>query len=89
MPIITNRHWRQFRYRYEVPEAVLADDYEHLDADVSDGFFKYRGCWYHTSDFLRLDESEWDGAAGVTNTSSVVIKIARDGEAYQIGLAWA
>jgi hypothetical protein len=44
--IITNHHNRPFRYRYEVPDEVLADQFDHLDEDDGfDGFFCYRNIW--------------------------------------------
>ncbi len=88
MPILTNNHWRQFKYRNEVPDAILADQFEHLDADEGfDQFFQYKRSWYHLSDFMRLEDSEWQGACGICNTASVVIRVSQDAETYQIGLA--
>jgi hypothetical protein len=81
----TNRHWRQFLTRDEVPAKVLADQFDYLDGDTFDGFFRYLGHWYHTSEFMRLDSTPgWDGAAGDSYFSATLIKLSRDGERYQV-----
>ena len=96
LEIRTNRHWRNFLYRNEVPAAVLADRFDWLSEDDGyDGFFQYRGWWYHTSEFMACPPvvkdnpddamAYWDGYHGDSYFSGVVIKISRDGEQYQIG----
>ena len=54
MNIVTNNHHRPFAYRYEVPASVLADQFDYHDDDVVDGYFCYRGYWYHTDMFMRV-----------------------------------
>ena len=88
MKIITNNHWRQFKYRNEVPESVLADQFDYQDEeDGYDGFFQYRDSWYHLDYFMCIENhpdaefSKWDGHA-----SGVVIRLADNGEEYQVGL---
>lgn len=87
--IKTNHHWRQFVYRSDVPADVLSSQFDHLsEDDGSDGFFCYRGHWYHTSDFMRATGGEltsWDGYASDSYFSGVVIKLSRDGESYRVG----
>lgn len=98
--ITTNHHWRDFVYRSDVPAAVLADRFDHLDADdATDGFFCYRGWWYHVSDFMALNTTSepaegladadalhrWQGYHADSYFSGVVIKISRDSERYQVG----
>ena len=97
MKIKTNNHWRQFSYRNEVPGSVLADQFDWTNeaheehGDYSDGFFQYRGYWYHLSDFMRWTcpqegfEQYWDGYSSDSFFSGVFIKISDDGEEYQIG----
>lgn len=88
--IKTDHKWKQFSYRYEVPKKVLKDQFSHLDEDdASDGFFKYKGYWYHLSDFMALrgDDSpfgKWDGYSGDSYFSGVLIKTSSDGEQYMI-----
>ena len=84
--IITNHHWRQFKYRYEVPPSVLEDQFDLCDDD--DGFIHYRGRWYHLSEFMVTDQfSEWDGFHSDSFFSGILIKLSDDGEEYQVALA--
>ena len=90
MQVITNHHWRQFKYRNEVPDNVLSEYFEHLDED-EDGFFSYRGHWYHLSDFMRFDDhapfdSKWDGYCSDSFFSGVLLKYGDDCETYQVAL---
>ena len=83
--ITTNNHWRDFKYRDEVPAKILADEFDYLDADTLDGFIHYRGYWYHTCDFMRTPgDHEWDGSHPDSAFSGVLIKLSNDGETYQI-----
>ncbi len=51
--ITTNHHVHEFLYQWDVPNDVLNDQFEHLDSfEATTGFFKYRGWWYHVSDFM-------------------------------------
>lgn len=92
MEILTDHKAKHFKYRYEVPEKVLADQFAHLDEeDGLDQFIKYRRDWYHLTDFLRfiyaVDEGDfkgWDGYINHTAFSGVLIKIV-DSETYIIG----
>jgi hypothetical protein len=87
----TDRKWKQFKYRDEVPKKVLADQFDYQDEDVIDGYFKYRGYWYHTDMFMRLGHgapsafSGWDGYHSDSAFSGVLIKLSPDGEEYQVG----
>ena len=88
--IKSNFQWRQFKYRYEVPAEVLADRFEHLTEDDCDGYFCYRGWWYHTSDFMRFDDrspfpNTWHGYHSDSFFSGVLIELSDDGEAYRVG----
>lgn len=84
----TNRQFRPLAYREEVPADVLANQFGHLDEEeVSDGFFCYRGHWYHVSDFMRAPEalSDWDGYAPDSYFSGVVIKLDPYSECVMCG----
>jgi hypothetical protein len=89
--IRTNRNWRAFCYRDEVPATVLQSQFDHLNEDDAlDGFFSYKGYWYHTSDFLRMEGLAielpgWDGYTSDSYFSGVVLKLSSDGERYRIG----
>jgi len=83
----TNNHWRYFVCRNEVPKDVLDDQFDHLDEDECfDNFFKYRGTWYHTSDFMRIEDENWDGSHAHCAFSGVIIKLNKDGEQYKVGM---
>ena len=94
LTIRTNHQWRQFTYRSEVPDKVLADQFDHLDEDEGfDGFFCYRGIWYHLSDFMRVGYpgpfgqtamGGWHGYASDSFFSGVLIKVSEDGEEFQV-----
>lgn len=90
MEIITNNQWRDFLYGYEIPETVLQSDFDYLDDDeTTDGFIKYRGCYYHLSEFMRLTDNtgipgDWSGYLSDSAFSGVLVRVSRDGEQYQI-----
>lgn len=86
----TDHKWKQFKYRNEVPEKVLKDQFEHLDAEEQDDqFFCYRGWWYHVSDFMsgKLTDitGDWDGYHSDSYFSGVLLKLSKDGEEYRVG----
>jgi hypothetical protein len=86
----TNNHWHNFKYRDEVPAAILGSEFDYQDEDDSfDGFIQYRGNWYHLDGFMRMDStselSDWHGYASDSYFSGVVIRVSEDGEQYQIG----
>jgi hypothetical protein len=87
--IKTDHKWRQFKYRDEVPDKVMRDQFSHLDN--MDGFFKYRDWWYHLSDFMLVDEHSplrehgWHGYHSDSYFSGVVIKTHPDGGEYMVG----
>ena len=84
--ITTNHHVREFLYMWDVPYDVLCDQFEHLDSfEATTGFFKYRGWWYHVSDFMGTPMEGWDGAAPDSFFSGVLIKLHDDGETYTVG----
>ena len=91
MKVRTNNHWRDFKYRDEVPANVLADQFDWTNdwyaqyGDYSDGFIEYRGFWYHLGDFMRGGVEGWHGVHADSFFSGVVIRLSEDGEQYQIG----
>lgn len=82
----TDKKWKPFVYGQDVPKKVLKD-FDHLDDESShDGFFRYLGRWYHTSDFMVApSDLPWDGYHSDSFFSGVVMKISKDGESYQVG----
>ena len=93
LTIRTDRKWKDLQYRWDVPAKVLADQFDYQDTSeesgVTDGFFCYLGTWYHLDQFTRMESSdvlaEWDGYAGDSYFSGVLIKLSEDGEQYQVG----
>lgn len=90
--ITTNHRWRAFSYRYEVPPAILASEFDWLSEDDGfDGFIKYRGRWYHVSGFMNMGDNihpemcQWQGYHADSYFSGIVINVSPDGENYQIG----
>lgn len=91
--IKTDKKWKDFVYRYDVPEKVLKSEFDWLDEDEGvDGFFKFKGTWYHQSMFMRINHGDpnspfknWDGYHGDSAFSGVVIKLSDDGEKYKVG----
>lgn len=87
----TDHKFKFFVPRGDVPAKVLAGQYAHLDEDAAlDGFFCYRGRWYHLSDFLRADVGFLEGApfrvdgyASDSYFSGVVVQISGDGDRYK------
>lgn len=92
MPVTvkTDHKWRDLVYRHDVPAEVLASEFDYQDAeDVLDGFFCYRGCWYHLDGFMRIENNPdltgWDAYASDSYFSGVVIKLSKDCEQIKIG----
>ncbi len=85
--IVTDHKWKNFKYANEVPQGVLASEFDYQDRDhVVDEFFCYRGSWYHLDMFMRCELPGWSGYHGDTYFSGVLIKISHDGEQYQVGM---
>jgi hypothetical protein len=92
LTIKTDHKWKHFKYRYEVPAKVLASQFDYQkEDDALDGFFCYRGYWYHLDGFsvMAMPEHEqlkdWHAYAGDSYFSGIVIKVSSDGETYQVG----
>ena len=88
LEITTNHHWREFLTESDVPADVLADQFDYLDEQDSSTYFQYRGWWYHLSDFMCTGKmffgTQWGGYASDSFFSGVLIRLAEDGERYQI-----
>ena len=94
MRITTNNHWRQFKYRHEVPEHILASEFDWTnEEDHSGGFFQYKGWWYHLDDFMLSTDpaiaDHWHGIHTDTFFSGVLIRLSDDGEQYQIATVYS
>ena len=84
LTVKTNHQWRDLVYRVDVPAKVMADQFSHLGEDEIDGFFEYRGYWYHVSDFMTVDKNSpldgWQGYASDSYFSGIVVKFSEDME---------
>ena len=98
LEIKTNHHWRPFAYRNEVPAKVLADQFDWTNEDDHyDGFFQYRGCWYHLSEFPSFTSfaggnepfKDWHGYHPDSAFSGILIRVSRDGERFRVGTYFA
>ena len=77
--IITNNHDRPFLYRYEVPQVILNGDLDWTDGSDHDGYFCYRGIWYHAGQFMRFCGTAWIGSPEPTGRSTEVQSDKWDG----------
>lgn len=84
MNITSNYNKREFLSSYEVPEEILKEEFDWCDSDY--GFFKYKGTWYHISQFMRLPSCPgWNGVLGDSYFSGVVLFVPDGGEFYKVG----
>jgi|TARA_R110002020_G_scaffold144633_3_gene317688 hypothetical protein len=77
--IITNNHDRPFLYRHEVPQVILNGDLDWTDENDNDGYFCYRGIWYHTGQFMRFCGTAWIESPDPTVSSTEVQSDKWDG----------
>ncbi len=84
--IISNYQSRNTLYRSDVPDDVLSDCFDWLDADVCHGFIKYRGSYHHLSEFLSLENDlYWDGYKSESFYAAIIVKIVDDGDHVIVG----
>ena len=85
MTIVTDHKWKPFVYRGEVPRKVLAEDLDWVDSNTIEGYFRYRGVWYHLSEFVCSDMIDgYHGFLPHTSSSSVAVEVAEDGKSYRV-----
>jgi hypothetical protein len=97
--IITNHHTRPLLNSWDVPPAVLQSDFDW--ASEEEQYFRYKGCYYALSNFVRLSKpgrlnpwnptiyaqfEAWDAKAEDSFFSGILIKLAQDGESVIVGL---
>ena len=94
--IITNNHYRDLIYGYELSEKERAY-FDYIDDIDSHSFFKYRGAVYDPSEFMRTPQNEpaqqelnglsaWHGYQSDSFFSGIVIKYSEDFESVKVGL---
>lgn len=88
LQIITDHKWKPFRQRHEVPEKILRDEFDWQDKDVTDGYFKYRGRWYHAEEFMVNDSyfpGRWHGYHSDSAFSGILLLFSDDYTEYKVG----
>ena len=95
MKIISNNHWHNLLYGYELTETEK-QDFDYIDDIDSHDFIKYRGVIYDSGEFMPTPQNEparqelnelasWHGYQSDSFFSGVVIRYSDDFEQYQIG----
>jgi len=87
MAIVTDNKWKNLKYENEVPARVRKEQFDYLNDDNGgiDGYFKYRGSWYHTEMFMHTGAyGEWHGVHCDSYFSGVLIQLSPDGEQYKV-----
>ncbi len=97
MNITTNNVPRELMYLSDFNSAdqdKIRKQYDWMepeDIECNYGFFKYRGCFYHLQDFMRVDDDStgdlvgWDGYVGDSYFSGTVMQFAEDCEHVIVG----
>ena len=97
MKIITNNHWHNFLYGYELTEKEL-QDFDYIDSDdiSSHSFIRYRGyvidpqdTYMVISEAMKLHDEwqgleKWHGYGSDSFFSGTLIRYSDDFEQYQI-----
>ena len=90
MNIKTNNQLRELKFLGDfnsIDQAKIRAQYDWMDPDDLEfnyGFFKYRGCFYHLSDFMCTSSEAtgeldgWEGYAGDSYFSGTVMKFAEN-----------
>jgi hypothetical protein len=86
MTIVSNYQWREFLHSHEVPESILQDQFDWIDADsiYAENFLKYKGQYYCLADFMQTPMDYWHGIYTDSVFSGVLIRVSDCGDFYQI-----
>jgi len=91
--IITNHHWRNFLYGYELA-LKWRHEFNYLTDEeyAANNFFAYHGYIYDTSEFMSTcgmpDDSplkQWDGYRSESFFSGILVRYSENCEQYQVG----
>lgn len=91
LSIITNYHWREPVYGFELPEKVSAE-WRDLEDWEEKTFIYYKG-EYHLDEFMRIPDGmrrdmpeleRWQGYMSESFFSGLLIRYSEDCEQYQI-----
>jgi hypothetical protein len=83
MSIKTNYRPRALVNRWDVPEEVLADQFDWADG-VASGFFQYGDNWYNVKEFMACAIPGWDRIHSESAFSGVLLKLV-DSETVIVG----
>jgi len=91
MRIITNHHYRDIEYGFELTEKEKKEfDYYNEEELTSASFFRYRGEVYDMGEFMIVPNTEefkgWDGYRGDSFFSGIVVKYSECNEGVKVGL---
>lgn len=86
MKVITNNHWHDVVYCYELTDEEQKE-FDYIDNIDDARFFRYRGVVYDIDDFERTSIEGWEGIMCESFFSAIVIKFDTDGEKVKVGLA--
>jgi hypothetical protein len=85
LKITTNNQPRKWLCRSDVPDEILADEFDWLDQDNDYGFIRYRGTWYHVSQFMRfgypqtgITEHGYHACLSESMSTGLMIKLVDD-----------
>ena len=92
MQVITNNHWRNLTYGYELSNRERAD-FDYIDPEEFDthDFIRYRGQVLDLSNFMRVEShgylaADWDGILADSFFSGIVVKLGDDCSQVKVGL---
>ena len=82
----TDNEWHEIIYGCEITDSTVRTDNDYLDDEEYScaSFFHYNDQYYNLDQFMRTDEDDIDGIAGMTNTSALGIKLSDCGEAVMV-----
>jgi len=86
MKIITNNHWRNILYGYELTEKER-EEFDYLDDIDAGNFIQYRGSVYDLGEFFITPESlkPWEAHQSDSYFSGTVIMYSKDLEQVKVG----
>ena len=91
MQIISNYHWRNFIYGYELTDSERME-FDYIPSEDIDSryFIRYRGIVYDIGEFMRVPHNapfnDWSGYHSDSYFSAIAIRYSDDVEQYQVGL---
>jgi len=88
MKITSNFQPRDLVSYWDVPPAILADQFDYLE-EGEGSFFQYKNHWYSLDNFLKVQDGllsrHWDGYSSDSYFSGVLVKLTPDCESVIVG----